>query len=420
MTQSHLTLLHCADLHLDGVLGDSISANQLNELSREEQTRLRDAPLLALDKIAKIATSEKVDIVLIAGDVFNRRDGVSSDIRTRSAFTNFLRTLSDLSIQVFIALGNHDPLNTISDLSAPWPQNVHLFSSRAPETHKLKIDSMDVAIHGVSYENNEESRNLAGMFPPKIENSINIGVLHTNVGGNEIHSNYAPSSVESLQSKRYDYFALGHIHKRNALSEHPLISYSGNTQALSAKPSESEPKGCVVVRVNFESRTVEHEFFPTDSVRYKKIEIDLPQDLHKEDITNYLSNAIRNTIQPDSYTYLLRLKINVYDQSKSFDAKLLKTLINEQRANFVVTKIILNFQNSKEDIFSSHAFFDIVSKKIESTDIPPIEEIYGKKSESISSLLESKAFEGDLVPAVKEYIESIYMSQSSLSAGSTK
>ncbi|HQZ14438.1 MAG TPA: metallophosphoesterase, partial [Acidimicrobiia bacterium] len=157
MTNSQLKLLHCADLHLDAVLGDSVNASQLNLLSKEEQTKLRDAPLLALEKISELAISKKVNIVIIAGDIFNRRDGVSSDIRTRSAFTNFLRALSDNSIQIYIALGNHDPLGTISDLSAPWPDSVHLFSSRAPETHKIKIDGLDVAIHGVSYQNNEES-----------------------------------------------------------------------------------------------------------------------------------------------------------------------------------------------------------------------------------------------------------------------
>ena len=420
VTNSQLKLLHCADLHLDAVLGDSVNASQLNLLSKEEQTKLRDAPLLALEKISELAISKKVNIVIIAGDIFNRRDGVSSDIRTRSAFTNFLRALSDNSIQIYIALGNHDPLGTISDLSAPWPDSVHLFSSRAPETHKIKIDGLDVAIHGVSYQNNEESRNLAELFPAKIVNSMNIGVLHTNVGGNENHSNYAPANLETLKAKGYNYFALGHIHKRAVLSEHPLVAYSGNTQALSAKPSESNPKGCIVVSIDTGSGSIENEFFSTDSVRYQKIELEIPEDIHKDDLASFLTNEIANKIDDSSILYLIRLKVQISSENNSFDTSLLRDLINEQRSNFIITKIVSSSNTLDQNIFSSHIFFELLDKNLEKLDQPSATEMYGKKHEQISNLITTSQSQEDFAADVKKLIEQTYIDQSSSTQGSKK
>ena|GEM_PF-1962932 len=413
MTKSPFILLHCADLHLDAVLGDSVNASQLNELSKEEQTKLRDAPLLALNKISQTAISRKVNVVLIAGDIFNRRDGVSSDIRTRSAFTNFLRDLTDNSIQVFIALGNHDPLATISDLSAPWPNSVHLFSSRAPETHKLQFDGINVAIHGVSYQNNDESRNLADMFPQKLNDSLNIGVLHTNVGGNENHSNYAPTNLETLQAKQYDYFALGHIHKREVLSEHPFVSYSGNTQALSAKPSESMPKGCTVISIDPESKDIEQEFITTDTIRYEKIEVEVQEDLHVDDFASFIANDIVRKLENTSILYLIRLKIKLASENRSLDTSLLRDLVNEQRSNFIVTKIEYTSKSEHQNILASHVFFEIIEKNLETLEKPTPAEMYGKKHEQIANIIGINKLDEDFAKEVKEFIENTYVEQTS-------
>ena len=390
VNDSSIRVLHCADLHLDAVLGDSVGAGQFAQLSSAEQMLLRDAPILALEKIINISDLENIDIVVIAGDVFNRRDGVSSDIRTRSAFTNFLRELNERSIQVFITLGNHDPLNSIADLSAPWPDSVHLFSSRAPLTHTFEIKNTKVAVHGVSYENNEESRDLASMFPGRIEDSINIGVLHTNVGSNSIHSNYAPANLDTLRSKNYDYFALGHIHLREVLSEHPHIAYSGNTQALSSKPSESEPKGCIVSELSLGEGVLGSEFKSTDSVRYLKLEIDIPESYPVEDIPTFICNEIQRSAQNSSITYLVRTSINYSDSSQILQSTQLRDLVNEQRGNFVVTKIKLKVKSLENEILGNHPFFEIATENIEEMKIPSLEEIYGKKADLISSYLKDE------------------------------
>lgn len=72
-------------------------------------------------------------------------------------------------------------------------------------------------------------------------------ILHTAATGREGHEPYAPCSVEGLLSKEYDYWALGHVHRREILYENPWMVFPGNIQGRHI--NESGPKGCTLVTV---------------------------------------------------------------------------------------------------------------------------------------------------------------------------
>jgi DNA repair protein SbcD/Mre11 len=80
-----------------------------------------------------------------------------------------------------------------------------------------------------------------------------IGLLHANVGSNPDHAPYAPCSVEDLRRGEMDYWALGHIHRREIVLDGsdggPWAVYPGNLQGRSPKPSERGAKGASVVHV---------------------------------------------------------------------------------------------------------------------------------------------------------------------------
>ena len=57
-------------------------------------------------------------------------------------------------------------------------------------------------------------------------------------------SPYAPCTLEGLLSKNYDYWALGHVHRREILHENPWIVFPGNTQGRHI--NESGPRGCTL------------------------------------------------------------------------------------------------------------------------------------------------------------------------------
>ncbi len=74
----------------------------------------------------------------------------------------------------------------------------------------------------------------------------NIGMLHGSLSTlNSPEANYAPFTLNQLEEKGYDYWALGHIHKRQALNKQGTINYSGNTQGRHI--NETGEKGFLLV-----------------------------------------------------------------------------------------------------------------------------------------------------------------------------
>lgn len=414
MSQNALTFLHCADLHLDAVLGDSTRNSQLQDISADERKVLRDAPLLALGRIRDVVRDQQIKLVVIAGDIFNRRDGVSSDIRTRAAFTEFLRDLSAMGTHVVIALGNHDPLSSIRELCVAWPNTVHVLSQRAPETVQLVIDGHEVAIHGMSYETNEEIRDLASMYPARIDGVVNVGVLHTNVGANENHSNYAPSSVNELAGLHYDYFALGHIHKRGVINDVPFVAYSGNPQGLSAKPSECEPKGCVVVSIDGPRGHVHDEFIETDVVRYITHDISIAAGTHTEDIASHIAHVLADKYTQSSLLYLCRLNVTFENDSLTINPETLLSMVNEQRDRVMVTKLTLASHDAGfDDLANSHVFFELIRDELADVHVPSIDTLFGKKADAIAPLLGNAGIDAEtFADDVERHIHYTYTSQS--------
>jgi len=58
--------------------------------------------------------------------------------------------------------------------------------------------------------------NLATAYPAAVPGLFNVGLLHTSATGREGHEPYAPCTLDDLRVKQYDYWALGHVHKRKS------------------------------------------------------------------------------------------------------------------------------------------------------------------------------------------------------------
>lgn len=125
---------------------------------------------------------------------------------------------------------------------------------------------------------------------------FNIGLLHTNVGGNSQHAAYAPCSIQELAAKGYDYWALGHVHDYALLHERPHIVYSGNTQGRHAR--EIGPKGCLLVTVNDVSggEVESVEFRDTDVVRWYRETIPLQPGDDEDALIETTRNHLREIV----------------------------------------------------------------------------------------------------------------------------
>ncbi len=227
--------LHTADIHLDSPL----KGLEVHEDAPVES--IRGATRRAFDNLINLAVEEKIDFVVISGDLY---DGDWKDYNTGLFFAGRMGKLNRAGIRVFIVSGNHDAASQITR-AMPLPENVTLFSPKKP--HSVKIKELGVTIHGQSYPSRSVTENLVSHYPQHDPHSFNIGMLHSSLTGREGHENYAPCTIDDLKSKGYNYWALGHIHQREIVSEEPWIVFPGNIQGRHIR--ETGPKGATLVTV---------------------------------------------------------------------------------------------------------------------------------------------------------------------------
>lgn len=272
--------IHAADLHLDSPL------KGLAAKSASYARRIDDASRSAFSRLIQLAIGEHCAFILIAGDLF---DGQWRDYRTGLYFASQMGLLREAGIDVYIILGNHDAENRfVSRLQLT--DNVTLFPSKAPQT--IRIESLNVAIHGQSFPSRDVLDNLAAKYPPPDDRCLNIGMLHTALDGREGPALYAPCTVDQLKNHGYAYWALGHVHDYGhqlgaSGAEKPYVVYSGVLQGRHIR--ETGPKGAVLVSVE-DDEIVSVEHFPLDSVRWAVVNADVSRCT---DMDSVLSTVLR-------------------------------------------------------------------------------------------------------------------------------
>ena len=119
--------------------------------------------------------------------------------------------------------------------------------------------------------------------------AFNIGLLHTCVDGREGHDSYAPTSIAIMRSKGYDYWALGHIHAREVLSEEPWIVFPGNLQGRHAR--ETGVKGASLVTVE-DGVVKEVEHRALDVVRWEQVVLDASEATDVHEVVDRVRDAL--------------------------------------------------------------------------------------------------------------------------------
>lgn len=255
---SRFKFLHAADIHLDSPLVG------LGSRTDAPLDRVRAATREALKNLVQCALEEKVDFVLVAGDLY---DGSWKDMKTGIFAMQQFARLGHAGIRTFVILGNHDAESKLT-AELPRPDTVHFFGSVAGEI--ATIDDLGVAVQGRSFKTAAVTDNLARDYAAPIPGMFNIAMLHTALEGGHEHANYAPCSLEELRSSGHDYWALGHVHDHLVHSEHPHVVYPGNVQGRSVR--ETGPKGAVIVEVE-DGHVVNLRHVPLDDVRWARMTI---------------------------------------------------------------------------------------------------------------------------------------------------
>ena len=128
-----LKILHSADWHLDSPFS-TFPQHQRQKLRQE----LRKIP----GRILELAHAEQVDMVLLAGDLF---DGMAS----RETVDLVRHTLREFGVPVFISPGNHDFCAPGCPwLEETWSENVHIFTG---ELESVVVPELNCRVYGAGY-----------------------------------------------------------------------------------------------------------------------------------------------------------------------------------------------------------------------------------------------------------------------------
>ncbi len=262
-----MKFIHAADLHLDS----PFLGLQNHTMPTELWNRVRESTFSSFNRLVNDAIEQQVDFVLLVGDLFDRND---HSVYAETFFIEQLNRLDKAGIPVLISFGNHDYFSgDVSQLG--YPQNTFVFPNHAATTKLTLKDGQRVAISGFSFDKQWIREPVIQDYPQRATDvNWHIGMLHGSLAASKSpEANYAPFSVGQLEAKDYDYWALGHIHKRQSLNSMGTINYSGNTQGRHI--NEPGEKGYLLVATDHQALTT--KFIPTAEIIWQTLQLPVSQ-----------------------------------------------------------------------------------------------------------------------------------------------
>lgn len=233
------------------------------------------------------AKSEKVDLVIISGDLFQN----PPTYEQLQEINTWFAKLSPIKI-VYIA-GNRDFVeqDSASDLFSFAPNIVFLKDTKK-QVHYMK--EIDTWVYGISYDRQKITASMYDELNPDSEDGIHILLAH---GGDREHS---PMDFEKLKWSGFDYIALGYSHKQQTLVE-DLMAYPGSLEPLD--PKEEGKHGYMFGEITEERRIV--HFIPHAKREYISLTIKVSSEMTNMEISAKIEEKILNLGEDNLYTIIL-------------------------------------------------------------------------------------------------------------------
>ena len=215
-----LRLLHTADLHLDH---DAYGNAAQQAASRERGRRM-------LGRIVDLALGDRVDLLLIAGDLFDHN-------RVPDETVEFARgELGRLSCPAVILPGNHDCLRTNAiydrrDFSA-GAGHVRVISRLSGET--IAFPELDAIVWGRAMEEHEPGFSPLAGIPGRDDGRWCLAMGHGfYYDERQRPERSSPIFAEEIRDTGWDYVALGHHHVRIDVSRGQVAAHYAGAPAES-------------------------------------------------------------------------------------------------------------------------------------------------------------------------------------------
>lgn len=296
-----MKLLHLGDLHIGKRLGEF-------DLIEDQK--------YILDEILEMAKEQAVDIVVLAGDIYDKSIPSESAVRL---FDYFLRRLSEEQIKTFVISGNHDSDERLQFGSSLFEKNGVFISAKyegilykkelQDANGKINVYLLPFVKASVvrTYFPDEEITTYDDAVRVVLkkaqidETERNVIVAHQFVAGRGIHPILSGSEGMAVQNvglveqigadvfDAFDYVALGHIHTQQKIVREE-VRYAGSPLKYSVSEANSEKSVPIVTIGEKGNVTVEqHALKPLRDLRHLKGNLDvLLQKKHIKDTDDYI------------------------------------------------------------------------------------------------------------------------------------
>lgn len=255
--------VHASDFHLDQAI------RGISELPKHLKSVLASAPYEAARKVFDLALAERVDFVLLTGDLFDLSTGGP---RAAAFLLNQFERQAEKGIEVYWCSGEVDPIERWP-ANIDLPDNVRTFSTTVLEDITHRRDGVDIAnIYGLGYD---AKRKSAADFLTSSEDVFAIGMA------------YGEFDQDTMPFDQIRYWAMGGRH-RSAKQEKPdsMVVWPGTTQ--SRRPKESGAFGCYLCRVDTSGK-LRMQTVETDVVRWLPQKVAIHEAVSESELRKILS-----------------------------------------------------------------------------------------------------------------------------------
>jgi exonuclease SbcD len=202
-----LRLLHTADVHLGARHTDL----------GERAAVLRERQFTAFRVTVDLAIVEEVDLVLIAGDLF---DSNTQPRRSVERVASELARLANASIRTVIIPGTHDVYDGSSiyrsyDLAAMARTSHEWVAVLTPEQSNIWLPSLDAVVHGRVFATKRAPKSPFEGFDARMDRRATwrIGLAHGSLAiPGKTDADEVVFTEEDISRTGLDYLALGHWH----------------------------------------------------------------------------------------------------------------------------------------------------------------------------------------------------------------
>ncbi len=273
-------VLHCADFHLD----TPFAANE-EAKARARRQGLRDTFVCACDT----ALSKNADLLLIAGDLFDRN--FITDDTAKLIVAQFSRLKG--KCRVIITPGNHDPYQEGSPYQKlNFPDNVFVFTETT--LSYLEFSDLNCRVYGYAFhDHNLAAFPLADFTPDPDWKGLSILCAHTEYDLSA--SQKAPIMARDLEKSGFDYAAFGHIHKYTGMQKigRTHYCYCGSADGLDFGECGKKNFLFVTLQNATQQDSFSYEEIPSSPRHYEVMPLDLSGAHHNLDAIAPLQEAIQ-------------------------------------------------------------------------------------------------------------------------------